>query len=104
MILIINFVFNDPLERANILGLDIAILVLYLIDMVFIRWRVGFYRKERIVTDYKEVFMKYLTELFLFDLVSYCGYAIFVIADRIVYIKLIFYFKAVPLLSIDHQI
>lgn len=72
--------------------------------MVFIRWRVGFYRKERIVTNYKEVFMKYLTELFLFDLASYCGYAIFVIAERIVYIKLIFYFKAVPLLSIDHQI
>lgn len=40
----------------------------------------------------------------MFDLIAFVGYGVFVATRHVIYIKLIFYFKIVPLISLDRQI
>jgi hypothetical protein len=104
VIFIINYVYGDPYEASFMRGIDIGILALYLVDMLFIRWRIGCWDVGDREKGYKALYWRYFTTIFPFDLVAFLGYLIFVAFYQIIYIKLVFYLKVVSLLAMDQQV
>lgn len=44
IILIVDNVYGDPFFSTNFYYYDIAVLVVFISDMLFVRWRVSFYQ------------------------------------------------------------
>ena len=98
VIFIINYAYKDPYYTYEFIYADIAMLLMFLADIVLVRWRVSFYHLEINQLNYIPIYQRYFRRFFIFDLVAFLGFMVFIILKDYIYIKLVIFLKIVLLL------
>lgn len=79
-------------------------MIVFLLDLFFIRWRVSFYEGERKNTNYSDVFKRYWKKYFPFDFISTFGLVLFLAIKTSSYFKLICFVRILSVWNIDVEI
>lgn len=81
---------------------DIICLLTFIFDILLVRYRIGYYKNEVLITDVQIILTKYIQSGLIIDLVAFFVYFFDFLDENIgMYVKIIFYIKLYTLLRID---
>jgi hypothetical protein len=73
------------------------------LDMVLVRFKIGYYKNQVYISSYRELIPKYFKVQFIFDLIPFIALIVYTAGTGMdfIYVKILFYLKLYTLLQIN---